>query len=149
MTGKLTGILRLTVCVLLVFVLVGCGTILYPKRAGQKGGQIDVSVAVMDGLCVLLFVVPGIVAYIVDFSTGCIYLPGTYGSMEPEDMKKVSFDPDNSTVKDIEDIVSKETGIDISANSPALKIYSFESLSELEKSAAVLMLGDKIVLSRR
>jgi hypothetical protein len=54
----------------------GCGYILYPERRGRSGGRIDVGVAVMDGLWLLVFLIPGIIAFVVDFSTGCIYLGG-------------------------------------------------------------------------
>jgi hypothetical protein len=52
---------------------VGCGTLLYPERRGQHGGYIDTGVAVMDGFWCLVFIVPGVVAFIVDFSNGAIY----------------------------------------------------------------------------
>ena len=57
----------------------GCGTLLYPERRGQVGGRLDVGVAVMDGLLCLLFIVPGVVAYIVDFGNGAIYEGGGGG----------------------------------------------------------------------
>ena len=50
-----------------------CGTILYPERRGHTGAHIDVGVAVMDGFWCLFFLVPGVVAYIVDFGNGAIY----------------------------------------------------------------------------
>lgn len=53
--------------------LASCGTILYPNRRGTAGGHVDTGVVVMDGLWCLLFIVPGAVAFIVDFSTGAIY----------------------------------------------------------------------------
>src|SRR5690242_14546393 len=52
---------------------VGCGTLLYPERRGTTGGRVDVGVAVMDGLWCFVFLVPGVVAFIVDFSNGAIY----------------------------------------------------------------------------
>ena len=54
----------------------GCGTILSPTRRGQSGGRIDTGVAVMDGLWLLFFIVPGVVAFVVDFGNGAIYEPG-------------------------------------------------------------------------
>jgi hypothetical protein len=44
-----------------------CGTILHPERRGQNGGRIDSGIAVLDGVCVLFFIIPGIIAYAVDF----------------------------------------------------------------------------------
>lgn len=55
-----------------------CGWILYPERRNNagKGGEIDPAVAVMDGLLLLLVIVPGVVAFAVDVATGAIYLSG-------------------------------------------------------------------------
>ena len=76
MVKKLVKTLYLLVCAVLIVQLVGCGTIMYPERRGQRGGRIDPGVAVLDGLCLLLFIIPGIIAFAVDFSNGTIYLPG-------------------------------------------------------------------------
>ena len=54
----------------------GCGTLIYPERRGQSSGRIDPAVAILDGVGVLLFIVPGLIAFAVDFATGAIYLPG-------------------------------------------------------------------------
>jgi hypothetical protein len=56
-------------------VLLGCGTILYPERRGQRAGQLDAGIVVLDALGLLVFFVPGVVAFAVDFATGAIYLP--------------------------------------------------------------------------
>ncbi len=69
--------LRIFICAVLMVQLMGCGTILYPERKGQTGGRIDTGVAVLDGIGLLLFVVPGVIAFAVDFYNGTIYLPGT------------------------------------------------------------------------
>lgn len=53
----------------------GCGTILYPERKGQIDGKIDPGVAILDGLGLLLFLLPGVIAFAVDFNNGTIYLP--------------------------------------------------------------------------
>ncbi len=58
-----------------VLQLGACGTIIYPDRRGQDGGQIDPMVALLDGVGVLFWVVPGLAAFIVDFATGAIYEP--------------------------------------------------------------------------
>lgn len=55
---------------------VGCGTLLYPERQGQPQGRLDPSVLILDGIGLLFFVVPGLIAFAVDFSNGTIYLPG-------------------------------------------------------------------------
>jgi len=55
--------------------LPGCGTILYPERKGQPAGPIDWKIVALDGIGLLFFFVPGVIAFAVDFVTGAIYLP--------------------------------------------------------------------------
>jgi hypothetical protein len=70
-----TKILGFVLAAALTLDLSGCGWALYPERRGQTAGRIDPAVAILDGLGLLLFVVPGVVAFAVDFTTGAIYLP--------------------------------------------------------------------------
>lgn len=54
----------------------GCGTLLYSERCGQPHSyHIDWKVAALDGLGLICFFVPGVIAFVVDFTTGAIYLP--------------------------------------------------------------------------
>lgn len=73
MATKSSKAASIIVAVVLALQLLGCGTLLYPERRGNHGGRVDVGVAVMDGFWCLVFIVPGVVAYIVDFSNGAIY----------------------------------------------------------------------------
>lgn len=50
-----------------------CGTLFYPERRGNNS-EIDPTVAILDGIGLLFFIVPGVIAYGVDFTTGAIYL---------------------------------------------------------------------------
>ena len=54
----------------------GCGYFLHPERRGQQSGVIDGATMVMDLLWLLPGIVPGVVALIVDFSSGAIYVGG-------------------------------------------------------------------------
>lgn len=64
-----------------VFVsLSGCGTLFHPERKGQLPGRVDPAIAIADGLGLLLFIVPGVVAYAIDFSNNTIYLPTRDGA---------------------------------------------------------------------
>src|SRR6266496_5314584 len=51
---------------------VGCGYFLYPERRGNSG-NVDGGVLVMDLLWLLPGIVPGVIALVVDFSSGAIY----------------------------------------------------------------------------
>ncbi|WDI39923.1 hypothetical protein [Bremerella sp. P1] len=54
----------------------GCGSLMHSNRVGQPHtNQIDWKIAALNGLGMLFFFVPGVVAFAVDFYTGAIYLP--------------------------------------------------------------------------
>jgi len=58
----------------------GCGTLMHPERRGQRhSNQIDWKVVALNGLGLLLFFIPGVIAFAVDFYTGAIYLPARHG----------------------------------------------------------------------
>jgi len=67
--------LRACLACLLVVVLAGCGTIFYPERRGQSATRLDADIVILDGVGLLFFLVPGVIAFAVDFATGAIYLP--------------------------------------------------------------------------
>ncbi len=71
--------------------LASCGTILHPERKGQVDGRIDPSIAILNGIGLLLFLVPGVIAFAVDFSNGTIYLPGTQTSDASGDYSEYAF----------------------------------------------------------
>ena len=48
---------------------------MFSHRHGQDSGRIDPNVIIMDGVGLIFFIVPGLVAFAVDFSTGAAYLP--------------------------------------------------------------------------
>jgi hypothetical protein len=93
---------------------VSCGTILYPERRGQPAGRLDAGVVALDAVGLLLFLVPGVIAFAVDFSNGTIYLPSgpMYGSLPPSnsELKAVRVSPPELTSQRIETIVRDRTG---------------------------------------
>ena len=96
----------------------GCGTILYPERRGQRTGVLDTGVVVLDALGLLLFFIPGVIAFAVDFSTGAIYLPlgnETPLSMKgrPRSFQTISLAPSQLSRPQIAEAVSLHTGRDV------------------------------------
>lgn len=86
-TKLLIGALATT----LLMQLTACGTILHPERKGQKSGQIDPAIAIFDGIGLLFFFLPGVIAFAVDFSNGTIYLPGgRQSSLSDEELQRVA-----------------------------------------------------------
>ena len=61
---------------LLLVPLPACGTLMFSERQNEPhSDKLDPNVMIMDGLGLLLFIVPGLVAFAVDFHTGAVYLP--------------------------------------------------------------------------
>lgn len=61
--------------------LTGCGTLFHGERRGQRhNGRIDWKIAALNGLGLVFFFVPGVIAFAIDFYTGAIYLPASYAN---------------------------------------------------------------------
>jgi len=74
------------VLVVFIFSISGCGTIFYPERRfAATSNEPDLKVIVMDCLWLLAWVIPGVVALLVDYSTGAIFLPASEVKVSPGD----------------------------------------------------------------
>jgi len=100
-----------------VIAISGCGTIFYPERKGQLSGDIDPAVAVANGVGLLFFIVPGVIAYAVDFSNGTIYLPSrTSGDIDTQPLD------DNMDIAALEQLLSEQAGQPVTLQSELMKV---------------------------
>ncbi|QBF28615.1 polyribonucleotide nucleotidyltransferase [Pseudomonas tructae] len=101
--------------------LTACGTLFFPDRRGQIEGKIDPVVAALDAVGILFYVIPGLIAFGIDFATGAIYLPGgSTAQVAPEKLNQaISADGkvDNSK---LQAIVESELGQRLPLNDPRL-----------------------------
>lgn len=144
---------RRTIASLLILVVslhaMSCGTILHPERRGQPPGRLDPAIVLLDGLGLLLFFIPGVIAFAIDFSNGTIYLPpGGYSSYKPEttrgqsiDFVEVHVDPDELTPERLEEIIAEHTGKSVSIESSELQTRQLSRIDEFERAAAELAAG--------
>lgn len=108
-----------------VIAISGCGTIFYPERKGQLSGDIDPAVAVANGVGLLFFIVPGVIAYAVDFSNGTIYLPSrTSGDIDTQPLD------DNMDIVALEKLLSEQAGQPVTLQSELMKVEEVDSLDE-------------------
>jgi hypothetical protein len=94
--------------------MASCGMLLYPERRGQPAGRLDAGVVALDAVGLLLFLVPGVVAFAVDFATGTIYLPperpNFYSVAGGQPLHTVRVNPADLTSQRLEAIVKEQTG---------------------------------------
>ncbi len=103
----------------------GCGVLLHPERQGQKGGDIDVNIAVLDGIGLFFFLVPGLVAFAVDFYQGTIFLPGTYSGSTESGLEEIQI-TGPVTEEAIEQALKEKLGQDIDISSPNVQAIQIE-----------------------
>ncbi len=120
MTGFKRNYLALVLAGTLTTQLAACGTVFYPERKGQISGRIDPVVAIANGVGLLFFVVPGVIAFAVDFATGAIYLPGG---------RRADLQP-NATPDSLNDSLYASTGQRIDWQQDMVLVESLDSTDE-------------------
>ena len=153
MNKILVNTLRLSVCAAFMLQLIGCGTLMYPERRGQRAGSIDAGVAILDGIGLLFGIIPGVIAFAVDFSNGTIYLPERtrVGLLDLKNIKEVKFDPKHTSLASIEGMIKNETGCEVKFGQDNIRLSKLKSLKdmmvEFAKADAVNK-NDRIALLR-
>ena len=133
MFEKFGNSLRGLVGLALIFQTAACGTILHPERRGQRGGRIDAGIAVLDAVGLLFFVIPGVIAFAVDFTNGTIYLPGGgksfLGRNEP---LRIPFDPRGDAKAAVEKIIRARTGVTVRLDRSEMQVIPLDSEADLD-----------------
>lgn len=127
----------IVISVVLIIQLAGCGYFLYPERRGQRpGGRVDPAVATLDALGLLLFIVPGVIAFVVDITNGTLYFPsGRHHasiSNERESLTVIQVNPGELNEKTIQEIVKKQTGVPIRFDLRNVEIYELDRTENIE-----------------
>jgi hypothetical protein len=97
--------------------MIGCGTLIYPEGKGQTGGRIDPGIAILDAAGLLLFIIPGVIAFGVDFTTGAIYLPSKAAKANTatgqDGIVVIKVNPEDLNFATLEKALQAQTGEDI------------------------------------
>lgn len=100
--------------------LAACGTLFYPDRRGQIDGRIDPAIAALNAVGLLLYVIPGLIAFGIDFATGAIYLPDDKYSVAPEKLKDAIGADGKIDQARLKAIIEQETGRSLPLDDPRL-----------------------------
>src|SRR5690242_305900 len=122
----------------------GCGMILHPERRNQPpGGDMDWSVFALDAIGLLLFFIPGVIAFAVDFTTGAIYLPPPgYGddrnpTGEPH-LVKVLVPREELNQRRLEEVATEHAGREVRLVAGEYKTSPLERLEDFWKTRTKL-----------
>lgn len=117
--------------------LTSCGYIFYPERRGQTEGRIDAGVAILDACGLLFFIIPGVVAFAVDFASGAIYLPpgesrGLPPSMDEDGAVVVRILPEEMDQATVEAVVSDHVGRPVDLEAEGVRVYEADEGGRLK-----------------
>ncbi len=98
----------LAVVAVSVFALQACGTILKPNQVGKAhSNKLDTKIVVLDAIGLFFFLIPGVVAFGVDWYNGTLFLPRGYAinldEVNAEEIQKALADNGyNVSVEEVE-----------------------------------------------
>lgn len=103
--------------------LTACGSIFYPDRRGQiqGSGRMDPAIVVLDAVGLLFYIIPGVIAFAVDFATGAIYLPsGNQAQIDPEKLQPAVRKDGTVDNAKLQAIIQTELGRTLPLDDPRL-----------------------------
>ncbi|MCU1722132.1 MULTISPECIES: polyribonucleotide nucleotidyltransferase [unclassified Pseudomonas] len=101
--------------------LTACGTLFYPDRRGQIEGKIDPVIVALDAVGILFYVIPGLIAFGIDFASGAIYLPGgSTAQVSPEKLNEAIGADGKVDNTRLQAIIESELGQRLPLNDPRL-----------------------------
>ncbi len=105
--------------------LSACGTLFFPDRRGQIEGRIDPVVAGLNAIGILFYVIPGLIAFGIDFASGAIYLPGGLTSqVDPQDLQNVVDADGKIDTAKLKALIEMQTGHSLPLDDPRLIQHS-------------------------
>jgi len=138
MNTKIKKLIAVPLTTVLAFQLSACGTILFPERKGQNEGPLDVSVVVLDAIGLLFYLIPGVIAFAVDFNNGTIYLPGGSASINTGEINIVKIEG-GVTDEKVEQIIMEQAGTIISLGENEVLVSEKSiTLNDLEREIRFL-----------
>ncbi len=127
----------------------GCGTILHPERKGQPAGRIDWKIFAFNAVGLVLFFIPGVIAFAVDFNNGTIYLPpgetqaGLKNFTGDTQLTAVSVSRKQLTPQQIEKVVSSHCGQTINLHEDNVQTEPLTSLGHFRAAQRRLFRTDR------
>ena len=107
----------------------------------MRSGRLDPAIVVLDGIGLLFFFVPGIIAFAVDFGTGAIYLPPDEfgylppGAAVPQQLTRIETGNKALDRRQVEAIVRERTGKAVDLDAPAVRVVELNHIEQFPDAA--------------
>ncbi len=143
---RIFKLLSVTILVLFLFEFTSCGSIIYKERVFKKHSRrVDPKVAIMDGILMFFFLIPGAVAFGVDFATGAIFLPHgkkAWSTLNrPDEITVIKVDPEKLNKEMIEKILSEYTGKEIILDEQNLQVFTGGDIKKGDVKRSLAAIG--------
>jgi hypothetical protein len=131
----------------LASLLSSCGTIIYPGRVNQTHrGALDPAVVILDGIGLFFFIIPGLIAFAVDFGTGAIYYPSGKSHRSSEKTIFDEWKEETSKTRPIdqqtiERFIAQTTGRKIRLESASVLVQELDHLDQFPAACRQLTIG--------
>ncbi len=112
--------------------LSGCGTLMYPERRGQsRTGSIDWTVAGMDAIGLVFFLIPGVIAFAIDYHNGSLFLPEESASIHGKrTLRTVKLTRPHPSREEIATAFQDATGETVALHEGSFVTRRMETLAE-------------------
>lgn len=120
--------------------LSSCGTVIYPGRVNQKEhGGLDPAIVILDAIGLFFFIIPGLIAFAVDFGTDAIYVPAGKDEHDTEETIFDEWKADASKTttinqKIIEQFIAEKTGYNIILDQETVLVKPLAHLDQFRKA---------------
>ena len=107
---------------------------MHPERKGQPAGKIDWKIFALDAIGLVLFFIPGVIAFAVDFNNGTIYLPpdsqASTDSNSKHRLTQVTVPRDQLCRRQIEEVVARHSGHNIQLEQDETQTHRLDSIDQ-------------------
>jgi len=120
----------------------GCGTVMHPERRGQsRGGPIDWEVAAFDALGLVLFFVPGVICFAVDWYNGTLFLPSHSTGAIPStkgEFVAIQIGRENLTPTGIQTAIQQHRSVNVSLEPGTYETIELDRIEDFDQALAQL-----------
>jgi len=97
------------------------------------------SIILLDAAGLILFLIPGVIAFAVDFSIGCIYMSnGKHSNKTINDIKVARFNPRSTSPSDLTRLIEQSAGKKVEFTDKRMLAYGLDETKDTLRKPTTL-----------